>query len=195
MEREDRDRVCPLHVRRRQGRVMALYAFEGFRPNVASDAYVHPQAVLIGAVTIGSRCFIGAGAVIRADFADIQVGDGTCIQENCVIHVSPGQGACLHERVIVGHGAVLHDVTIQAGAFVGMGAVLLQGVLLEKEAMVAAGSVVPSGFVVPAGKLASGNPAKVLKDLSDSYREFIRMGQTLYEDLSGRYRIGLRRID
>ena len=174
---------------------MALYAFEDFRPTVASDAYVHPQAVLIGAVTIGSKCFIGAGAVLRADIADIRVGDGSCIQENCVVHVTPGQGAYFHEGVIVGHGAVLHDVTIQAGGVVGMGAVLLPGVVVEKEAMVAAGSVVPSGFVVPAGKLASGNPAKVRSELSDTYRAFIQAGQAFYQDLSERYRIGLRRID
>ncbi|MEW6444173.1 MAG: gamma carbonic anhydrase family protein [bacterium] len=173
---------------------MPLYSFEDLTPAVAEDAFVHPEAVLIGAVTIGSRCFVGAGAVLRADLAEIRVEDGSCVQENCVVHAAPGLGVLIQQDVIVGHGAILHDVTIRPGAVVGMGAVLLEGVVVEKGAMVAAGSVVPSRFVIPAGKIVGGNPAKVVKDLPESYREFFRAGLALYQGLPERYRKGLRRI-
>lgn len=173
---------------------MPIYAFEESCPEVSPGAFVHPEAVLIGSVTVGDRCFIGAGAVIRADFASIRVGAGSCVQENCVIHVTPGMGAVIEEDVIVGHGAVLHDVRIQPGAVVGMAAVLLQGVIVERDSMVAAGAVVATGFVVPAGKIVAGNPAKVLKDLPEAYRQVFREGLSLYQQLPERYRKGLRRI-
>lgn len=173
---------------------MALYAFEGLRPVVAPSAYIHPDAVLIGNVRIGGHCFIGAGAVLRGDFGPIRVRDGSNVQENCVVHVSPGQEADIHEKVVVGHGALLHDVTIRSGALIGMGAVLLHWAVVEPEGIVAPGAVVRSGFVVPARTLVSGNPAQVRKDVPEAYLSFFRAGVTLYPGLPDRYRKSLVKI-
>ncbi len=173
---------------------MAMYEFEGKRPAVDPEAYVHPEAVLIGDVEVGRKCFIGAGAVLRADFGRIRVGDGSNVQENCVIHVSPDVEAVIEEDVVFAHGAVMHDARIKTGGVVGMNAVILHGAVVEEKGMVAAGSVVPGGFVVPAGKIVAGNPARVKKDLPEEYEAFRQQGIALYQELPERCRRGLKRI-
>jgi len=174
---------------------MAIYEFDGRRPEIGEGAYIHPEAVLIGAVKIGAGCLICAGAVLRADFADINIGPGSNVQDNCVIHAGLGPGAFIEDNVIIGHGAILHDVVLKSGAYIGMGAVLLPGVIVETEAMVGAGSVVSTGFVVPARKMAVGNPAKVRKDLTPSMLEEIKAGLIGYQELTEKYRRSARRIE
>ncbi len=174
---------------------MPLYAFEDTAPVVDPDAFVHPDAVLIGDVRIGKKCFIGAGAVLRGDFGGISVGDGSNVQENCVIHVSPGQKVTIEEDVIVAHGAVLHDTTVKKGSLVGMGAVILQGAVVEEGVLVAALTLVPTNFVVPARKIVAGNPAKIKGDVPEAHEEFFRAGIAVYQELPERYRKGMRRLD
>jgi len=173
---------------------MSIYEFEGHSPLIDTDAYIHPEAVLIGSVTIGKGCFIGAGAVLRADFGQINVGNRSNVQENCVIHVSPGKMVWIRENVIIGHGAILHDVMIHTGAIIGMGSVLLSDVVVEEGAMVGAGAVVHTGFIVPARKMVLGNPAKIQKDLSRSFQEKMMAGLVLYQTLPERYKKGTKRI-
>jgi phenylacetic acid degradation protein len=174
---------------------MALYAFEDAVPVVDPDAFVHPDAVLIGDVHIGKKCFIGAGAVLRGDFGRISVGDGSNVQENCVIHVSPGQEVRIEQDVIVAHGAVLHDATVKRGTLVGMGAVILQGAEVGEGVVVAALSLVPTNFVVPAGKIIAGNPARIKGDTPETHEELFQAGIQIYQELPERYRKGMRRID
>lgn len=174
---------------------MPLYAFEKTAPAVDPDAFVHPDAVLIGDVSIGKKCFIGAGAVLRGDFGKISVGDGSNVQENCVIHVSPGAEVKIEEDVIVAHGAILHDATVRRGSVVGMGAVVLQGAVVGEGVLVAALTLIPTGLVVEAGKIVAGNPAKVKGDVPASHEEFFRAGLAIYQELPERYRKGMRRIE
>jgi phenylacetic acid degradation protein len=173
---------------------MVLYAFEDASPVVHPEAFVHPDAVLIGDVKVGKNCFIGAGAVLRADFGRISVGKGSNVQENCVLHVTPGLEVRIEEDVVIAHGAMLHDVTVKRGALVGMGAVLLHGVVVEEGAMVAALTVVPNGFVVPRKKVVAGSPAKLKDDIPEMYERLRQAGLALYQSLPQRYRKGLRRI-
>ena len=174
---------------------MALYEFEGKRPQVAAEAFVHPRAVLIGQVSIGADCFIGAGAVLRADFGAIEMGPGSNAQENCVMHQSPDGLVRVGSGVIIGHCAILHDCTVGDNAFVGMGSILLPGVVMEEGAMLAAGAVASAGMVVPAGMLAAGNPAKVLKRVGAERAELTAQGRALYGALAARCHAGLKRID
>ena len=174
---------------------MALYALEDAAPVVHPEAFVHPAAVLIGDVRIGRKCFIAACAVLRADFSSIVVGDGSNVQENCALHVTPGLGTTIEEDVVIAHGAILHDATVRRGSVVGMNAVLLQGVVVEEGAMVAAGTVVPNNMIVPARKMVAGNPAKIKNDVPEIYEQLRQAGLSLYQDLPERYRKGLRRID
>src|SRR4030065_1007018 len=103
---------------------MSIYRFENKIPKIAKSSYVHPRATIIGDVEIGGDCFIGAGAVLRGDFGKISIGRGTSIQENCVIHVGGEEMVSIAANVIIAHGAILHDVTIESYVFVGMGSIL-----------------------------------------------------------------------
>jgi len=161
---------------------------------VNPDAFVHPDAVLIGDVSIGKHCFIGAGAVLRGDFGKISIGDGSNVQENCVMHVSPGQEVRIDEDVIIAHGAILHDAIVKRGSVVGMGAVVLQGAVIEEGVLVAALTLIPTNYVVPARKIVVGNPAKIKGDVPETHEEYFRAGITIYQELPERYRKGMRKI-
>lgn len=173
---------------------MSVYELEGKRPVIARDAYVHPAATLIGDVKIGSGCFIAPGAVLRADFGPIIVGDGTSIQDNATLHVNPGERIIVGMNCIVGHNAVLHDVFVDDGCVIGMGAVLMAGVKCERGAFVAAGAVVPQYTVVPSGKLVAGNPARVIKDVTEEMVEYATLGVVEYRKLCSRYLKGITSI-
>ncbi|MBW2184048.1 MAG: hypothetical protein JRF49_09325, partial [Deltaproteobacteria bacterium] len=126
---------------------MAIYTFEGKTPKISEDSYVHPQATIIGAVSIGKKCFIGPGAVLRGDLGEIEVGDGTNIQDNCVIHAD--RKVVISHNIIIGHGAIIHDAILKPGVVVGMGAVVMNGVVAEEDVIIGAGSVVKENLKIP----------------------------------------------
>lgn len=163
---------------------MPIYEFAGKKPIISPEAFVHPEAVIIGEATIGAECLIAPGAVIRADFGPITVGDGSSIQDNAVLHVTPGDRVVIGKNVIVAHNASLHDVTLHERCVVGMGSVLLQGVVCEEGVIIAAGSVVPQGMRIPAGKLAAGNPARIVKDVSPEMAAYVVAGIEEYRKLA-----------
>lgn len=173
---------------------MPIYKFEDKIPNVSQEAFVHPEAVLIGDVAIGKRCFIGPGAVIRADAGTVIIREGTSIQDNVVIHVETGSEAIIEKDVIVGHSSILHDVHIGPECVIGMGAILLYRVVCGKGAFVGAGSLVPSRMHIPPGKLAAGNPAKIIKDVASYQVSSAREGVQFYMELADRYKDAMRRI-
>jgi phenylacetic acid degradation protein len=169
---------------------MPLYEFEGKKPKIAKDSYIHPQATIIGSVTIGSKCFIGPGAVLRADFGEIEVGDGTCIQDNCVVHAD--KKVVIGHNIIIGHGAIIHDVVLKSGVVVVMGAVVMNGAVAEEDVIIGAGTVVKEDFKIAKGKIVVGNPARIVKDLDEEGKQRILRGQQYYQSLPERYRKGLR---
>jgi carbonic anhydrase/acetyltransferase-like protein (isoleucine patch superfamily) len=173
---------------------MPIYEFAGKRPVISQTAFVHPEAVIIGDVTIGDECLIAPGAVIRGDFGPISIGDGSSIQDNATVHVTPGDKVIIAKNVIVGHNAVLHDVKIHERCVVGMGAILLPRVVCKEDVVVAAGSVVPQGMHIPAKKLVAGNPAKIIKDISPDMEAYVAMGIEEYKKLTHLYRTTMKGI-
>lgn len=173
---------------------MPIYEFAGKRPRISPSAFVHPQAVVIGDVAIGDECLIAPGAVVRADFGPISIGDGSSIQDNATIHVTPGDKVVIGKNVIVAHHAVLHDVILHERCVVGMGAVLLQKVVCEQGVIVAAGAVVPQGMHVPAGKMVAGNPARIVKDVSPEMEAYVAMGIEAYKELNQLYRRTMKEV-
>jgi carbonic anhydrase/acetyltransferase-like protein (isoleucine patch superfamily) len=167
---------------------MPLYKFENKFPKIAKTSYVHPQAGIIGDVEIAGGCFVGAGAVLRGDFGKIKVGRGTSIQENCVIHVGVERTVSIGSNVIIAHGAILHDVTIKSYVLVGMGAILMGGTFCEDYIIIAAGSIVRENFHIPSSVLVAGNPARIIKPLSDDQKKQISQGVKTYQDLVKRYK-------
>lgn len=167
---------------------MPIYEFAGKKPIISKNAFVHPDAVVIGDVTIGDDCHIAAGAVIRGDFGPITIGDSSSIQDNATVHVTPGDKVIVARNVIVGHNAVLHDVKINERCVIGMGAILLPKVICEEEVIVAAGSVVSQGMHIPKRKLVAGNPAKIIKDITPDMEAYVTMGIDEYRKLTHLYR-------
>lgn len=171
---------------------MALYTFEGKTPKISEDSYVHPQATIIGAVTIGKNCFIGPGAVLRGDLGEIEIGDGTNIQDNCVIHAD--RKTVIGPNIIVGHNAIIHDAILKPGVVVGMGAIVMNGVVAEEDVIIGAGSVVKEHYKIPKGKIVVGNPARKVKELDEEGKKKVLDGLKLYQELPERYKRGLKLI-
>jgi carbonic anhydrase/acetyltransferase-like protein (isoleucine patch superfamily) len=166
---------------------MALYEFDGKRPRVPDDSFVHPQASLIGDVEIGHECMIAPGVSIRADFGPVVIGDRSSVQDNAVIHVYPGSRVVIENDVIVAHGVILHDVHIKSRCVIGIGAILLFGVVCEEDVFVNAASVVSKGMLIPAGKAVAGNPAKITHDITDEQKKMAKSGIDEYRELTRKY--------
>jgi carbonic anhydrase/acetyltransferase-like protein (isoleucine patch superfamily) len=167
---------------------MPIYEYDGKQPTISASSFIHPCAVIIGDVTIGDRCFIAPGVVIRADNGPIIIHDDTSIQDNTVIHVDHGATVIIEKEVIVGHSVVIHDSHIKRRCVIGMGAVLLFGVVCEEGAFVGAGAVVPNGMRVPANTIVAGNPATIIKEVSPEQRSYATAGVQTYVELTETYR-------
>ncbi|MCC7504617.1 MAG: transferase hexapeptide repeat family protein [Saprospiraceae bacterium] len=160
-----------------------LYEFNGFRPVVHESAFIHPQAAVTGNVVIGRDVYIGPGAAIRGDWGAIVIEDGCNVQENCTIHMFPGVRVLLKESAHIGHGAIIHGATIGRNCLVGMNSVLMDEVELGDESIVGALSFVKSGEKIPPRSLLAGNPAKIIREVSDDMLAWKTEGTRLYQQL------------
>jgi carbonic anhydrase/acetyltransferase-like protein (isoleucine patch superfamily) len=169
-----------------------IYEFQGITPVVDESAFVHPDAVVTGNVIIGKHVYIGPGAAIRGDWGEIIIKDGSNVQENCVIHMFPGLTVTLEESAHIGHGAVIHGASIGRNSLVGISAVLMDNAKVGNESIVGALAFVPEGMKIPDRKLAVGNPAKIIKDVSDEMIKWKTEGTELYQQLPAQLKQGLR---
>lgn len=160
-----------------------LYEFNGYRPVVHPSAFVHPQAAVTGNVIIGRDVYVGPGAALRGDWGEIIVNDGCNVQENCTIHMFPGVTVRLDEAAHIGHGAIIHGARIGRNCLVGMNAVVMDEVELGEGCIVGALSFLRAASVWPARKVIAGNPAKILKDVTDEMLAWKTEGTRLYQQL------------
>ena len=174
---------------------MTLYSFNGIRPVVHQTAFVHPQAAVTGQVTIGRDVYIGPGAALRGDWGAIEVGDGCNVQENCVIHAFPGVTVVLEESAHIGHGAIIHGARVGKNALVGMNAVVMDNAVIGAGAIVGALSFVPEGMQVPERMIAVGNPARVIKPVSDEMLAWKTQGTKLYQGLPATLHASLKECE
>jgi phenylacetic acid degradation protein len=172
-----------------------IYEFNGYRPVVHKSAFVHPQAVVTGNVTIGKDVYIGPGAAIRGDWGAIEIADGCNVQENCTVHMFPGVTVRLMENAHIGHGAIIHGATIGKNCLVGMNAVLMDNVVLGDECIVGALTLITADTVIPARKLVVGNPGKIIKDVSDEMIAWKSKGTELYRQLPAECRATLKECE
>ncbi len=161
-----------------------FFEFKGIKPVVASSSFVHPQATIIGDVIIGNNVFIGAGAVLRGDFGRIVIEDGCNVQENCVVHMFPGITVLLMNNAHIGHGAIIHGATIGRNCLVGMNAVIMDDVFIGNESIVGALTFVNTGMVIPERSLVVGNPARIIKQVSDEMLGWKTQGTEIYQKLA-----------
>lgn len=167
---------------------MGAYKFEDFEPQIHPTAFIAPGAVVVGRVEVGPGASVWFNAVIRGDTERIVVGAGTNIQDGAVLHADPGDPCILGPNVTIAHHAVVHGCTIEEGALIGIGAVVLNKAKIGAGAVVAAGAVVTAGTEVPAGMLAMGIPAKVGKSTEPP------QNAQRYQTLAKRYIQGLQSL-
>jgi carbonic anhydrase/acetyltransferase-like protein (isoleucine patch superfamily) len=160
-----------------------IYEFNGYRPVIHQSSFVHPQANVTGNVIIGASCYIGPGAVLRGDWGEILVADGCNIQENCVVHMFPGKSAVFEAGAHIGHGAIIHGATVGKNVLIGMNAVLMDDVQVGENSIVGALCFVPANMIIPAKSLVVGNPAKIIKEVSDEMIDWKTQGTKLYQQL------------
>lgn len=160
-----------------------IFEFKGFIPVIHESAYIHPRAYVIGNVTIGKDVYIGPGAAIRGDWGEIVIKDGSNVQENCTIHMFPGTTVMLEESSHIGHGAIIHGAHIGFNCMIGMNSVIMDRVEIGDESIIGAMSFLKADMIIPKRSLVVGNPAKIIKTVSDKMIAWKTKGTQLYQSL------------
>jgi carbonic anhydrase/acetyltransferase-like protein (isoleucine patch superfamily) len=161
-----------------------IVPYKGKQPQIETDTFVAPTAVVIGDVHIQSGTSIWYGVVIRGDMEPIIIGADTNIQDNCTIHTDQGHPAIIGPHVSIGHNAVIHGCKVGPNCLIGIGAIVLSGSRVGEGSVVAAGSVVAEGQIIDPGQIVAGIPARFTRMLTDADR--IRFSDTVanYKNLS-----------
>lgn len=172
---------------------MAIYALGNQQPDIASDAFIHPDAVVIGSVVIGQESSVWPCAVLRGDEGEIRIGSRTSIQDGSVLHTTEDDHTVVGDRCTVGHLVHLEGCTIEDDALVGNGSIVLHRVIVRSWAVVAANSVVLNDVEVPSRAIAAGSPAAIKLDRAK--QELITVSAETYVERARRFRADLRRLD
>ena len=171
-----------------------IHALDDRAPALADDAWVAPDAHLIGAVTLGPGASVWFGAVLRGDNEPIAIGPGSNVQEHCVLHTDMGFPLAVGPGCTIGHRAILHGCTVGEGSLIGMGAIVLNGAVIGPQCLIGAGALVTEGKEIPPRSLVLGAPAKVARALHEEALEGLRESARNYRAKASRYRDGLREV-
>ena len=161
-----------------------IYSFKNFTPYVHPTAFVHPLAAVTGCVRIGADVYVGPFAALRGDFGEIIIEDGCNVQEHCIIHMFPGVSVHLKTNAHIGHGAMIHGAVIGSNVLVGMNTVIMDDVEIGDECIIGAMSFIKEGTRIPSRSLVVGNPARIIKDVSDEMIQWKTKGTQLYQQLA-----------
>ena len=172
---------------------MPIYALGDLEPSIHPDAYVHPDAVIIGDVRIGALSSVWPGAVLRGDDGYISIGERTSIQDNCVLHTTPIFPTVVGDDCVIGHLVHLEGCTIERLCLIGNASVLMHRVVVHTGSIVAANATLLDGTVVPSGSLAVGSPATIKEGKAKT--EYIERGVQAYAHRARTYPSRLRRLD
>ncbi len=162
-----------------------FFEFKGFIPIVDKSSFIHPQATVTGNVIIGKDVYIGPGAAIRGDWGGIVINDGCNVQENCTIHMFPGTTVILEESAHIGHGAIIHGAHIGKNVLIGMNSVIMDDVVIGSESIIGALTFIKANEKIPSRSLVAGNPAKIIKEVTDEMLAWKTKGTKLYQLLPG----------
>lgn len=149
---------------------------------IAEWVYLAEGARIVGDVTIGEGSSMWYNAVIRGDSNPIVIGENTNVQDNAVLHVSHSNPLEIGDNVTIGHGAIIHGCTIGNNVLIGMGAIILDGAVIEDNCIIGAGALVTQNKIIPSGSLAFGNPAKVMRQITEEEKDFILENANEYSD-------------
>lgn len=171
---------------------MTLYALGDHKPQVDADAWVAPDANIIGNIILDAGASVWFGATLRGDNEVIHVGAGSNVQENCVFHTDMGFPLVIGENCTIGHKAMLHGCTIGDNSLIGMGATVLNGAKIGKNCLIGAGALITEGKVIPDGSLVMGAPGKVVRQLDDQAIQALTASALHYTQNAARFRRDLK---
>lgn len=172
-----------------------FYSFQGHVPVCDASSFVHPQATVIGNVIIGKDCYIGPGAVLRGDWGEIVLENGCNVQEGCCIHMFPGVSVRLRQNAHVGHGAIIHGAELGENCMIGMNAVIMDDAKIGAGSIVGALAFVKAKMVIPERSLVVGNPAKVIREVSDQQLDWKTAGTELYQTLPKTWQTETKQVE
>ena len=167
---------------------MTLYALADARPDVSPDAWVAPDANVIGKVTLGPDASVWFGSTLRGDNEMITVGRGSNVQENCVFHTDMGYPLTVGENCTIGHKVMLHGCIIGDNSLIGMGATVLNGAKIGKNCLIGAGALITENKVIPDGSLVMGVPGKVVRELDAQAIQQLTASAKHYAENAARFR-------
>jgi carbonic anhydrase/acetyltransferase-like protein (isoleucine patch superfamily) len=171
-----------------------LYALNDITPNVHETAWVAPGTHVIGNVTLAAKSSVWFGTTIRGDNDPIVIGEGSNVQENCVLHTDPGCPLTIGAGCTIGHKAMLHGCTIGENSLIGMGATVLNGAVIGANCLIGAGALITEGKVIPDGSLIMGVPGKVVRDLDEAAVVGLRTSAIHYQENAARFRAELKAL-
>ena len=173
---------------------MAKYELDGVQPEVAETAWIADTAQVIGRVVMGPDSSVWFGSVLRGDNDPITIGEGSNVQDGSVLHTDKGKPLDIGKHVTIGHNVILHGCTIGDESLIGMGAIVLNGAKIGKHCLVGAGALVTENKEFPDGSLIVGNPAKVVRQLTDEQIAGLKRSAQGYMANAKRFRAGLRKL-
>ncbi len=171
-----------------------IYELDGIAPEIGDQAWVAPDANVIGKVVLEAGANVWFGSTLRGDNEEIRVGRGSNIQENCVLHTDMGYPLTIGADCTIGHKAMLHGCTIGEGSLIGMGATVLNGAKIGKGCLIGAGALITEGKEIPDGSLVMGAPGKVIRQLDEAAQARLIASAAHYRANAARYRAGLRAL-
>ena len=171
-----------------------IYSLGAVTPKIAKDVFIAPGSFVVGNVEIASGASIWFGAIIRGDNEPMIIGEGSNIQDNCVLHSDPGFPLSIGRNCTIGHSAIVHGCSIGDGSLIGMSATILNGAKIGRGCLIGAGALVTEGKVIPDGSLVMGSPGKVVRELDDAAREKLLDSARRYEANAARFRAGLKPV-
>jgi len=173
---------------------MPLYAFEGKQPRIHPSAWVAPSADIIGAVSIGPRCYVGWGAVIRGDHGAVDILEGTAVEEGVIIHTPKDFTSRFGFKTTLGHGAMFHGATVEDFAVIGMRATVSNKAVVGEWSIIGEAGLVKESQVVPPGSVAVGQPVRIIGEVTESHRERWLRGKENYIAFTERNKRSLRLV-
>ena len=173
---------------------MPVYALDDMVPAIDPEAYVHPDAVVIGAVELAAGASVWPTAVLRGDHGVIRIGERTSIQDGTIVHTTHNWPTVIGAGCVVGHRAHLEGCVVEDGCLIGSGSLVLNRATVRTGAVVAAAALIREDMVVPAGALALGVPATIREGAGLRQREWIARAVKSYVETASQHRAGTRRI-
>ncbi|MCC5970884.1 MAG: gamma carbonic anhydrase family protein [Pararhodobacter sp.] len=171
-----------------------IYALDDLIPELADDAWVAPDANVIGRVRMGAGASVWFGATLRGDNEWITLGAGSNIQESSVLHTDIGYPLTIGRDCTIGHNVILHGCTIGDESLIGMGATVLNGATIGKNCLIGAGALITEGKDIPDGSLVMGSPGRVVRMLDDQAIDGLRHAARGYQENARRFARGLRAL-